>query len=78
MARMRRDVIGLNRAVACALGVIWSSAGVAALFFGLTQSRWGLVVAGLLALGYALLWLRVAALKRLLMWSDLVHPWRAR
>ena len=78
MRHIQRDVVGVNRAVAFALAAIWLSAGAAAIFFGLMQSRWTLVVAGLFALGYSLLWLRVTARKRLLTWTDVVVPWRSR
>jgi hypothetical protein len=40
--------------------------------------RWVMAIAALLALFYALLWIRVAVKARLLTWSEIAAPWRAR
>jgi len=45
---------------------------------GLMYGRWLLGVIAVFALWYAILWFRVAARSRLLTWSELARPWRAR
>jgi hypothetical protein len=45
---------------------------------GLMYGRWLLGVIAAFALWYAILWFRVAARSRLLRWSEIARPWRAR
>lgn len=75
---IQRKLGNANRILAFVLAGIWLCAGFAAIAVGLAHARWVLAVAGALALGYAVLWLRVAARRRLLAWSELVLPWRTR
>jgi hypothetical protein len=75
---IQRSITGANRIVALALGLIWLSAGAAALAAGLLYGRWLLAGVAVFALGYAILWFRVVARSRLLTWSDLAAPWRVR
>ena len=65
-----------NRILAFVLAGIWLCAGLAAIAIGVVRERWVIGIAGLFALGYAMLWLRVAARRRLLTWAELVLPWR--
>src|SRR4051812_22683778 len=74
----RREISVVNRTVAFVLAVVWLCAGIGAVCLGFAQARWLVVVLGLFALGYALLWLRVAVRRRLLTWSRLIAPWRTR
>jgi hypothetical protein len=60
------------------LAFIWLAAAISAIVLGLTRARPTLVVLGAFALAYGLLWLRVAATRRLLTWSELAIPWRRR
>jgi hypothetical protein len=57
-----------NRYVAAALAAVWISAGVAALVLGVLRERWIPVVLAPLAIGYGLLWVRVAVTGRRLDW----------
>ena len=75
---IQRSVTGVNRIVALALGLMWLSAGAAALVAGVLYGRWLLAVVAACALWYAMLWFRVVARSRLLTWSALAAPWRAR
>jgi hypothetical protein len=68
----------INRFVAAILTLVWACAGVAGLIVAFTQGVWVAAVAGVFALLYAILWGRVATHARLLTWSDIVTPWRAR
>ncbi len=68
----------MSRFVAGALGVIWAGAGMAGLVLAYDYDRWLIAVPALFALAYAVLWFRVTACARLLRWSDIVAPWRAR
>jgi hypothetical protein len=68
----------INRVAAGILAFVWAGAGIAGLVIGYVHGRWLVAVPALFALWYAGLWLRVAAQARLLSWSDVVRPWRAR
>jgi hypothetical protein len=74
----RRELSSVNRMVALVLAVIWLCAGIGAIVVGFMQARWLVVVLGVFALWYALLWLRVVSRRRLLTWAELVVPWRTR
>ena len=78
MRPIRRELSGVNRMVALALAVIWLSAGIGAIVFGFIHARWLVVVLGVFALSYAMLWFRVASRRRLLTWAELFVPWRMR
>jgi hypothetical protein len=73
-----RKLSKAERIVALCLAAIWIAAGCAALGLALVHSRWFTVVVALAAVGYGIAWLRVAWLARLLTWSELFMPWRAR
>lgn len=75
---IQRTLDGANRVLAFVLAFVWLTAAIAAIVFGLARATPTLVVLGALALGYGLLWLRVAATRRLLTWSELALPWRRR
>lgn len=78
MVSIQRSVTGVNRIVALALGLMWLSAGAAALVAAVLYGRWLLAVVAVFALWYAMLWFRVVARSRLLTWSELAAPWRVR
>jgi len=68
----------VDQTVATILGAIWLLAGFAGIVVGIMQAHWQPIVLGSGALWYASLWLRVAARRRLLTWSELAVPWRTR
>jgi hypothetical protein len=72
-----RRVVGLNRAAALLLAIVWLCGGMAAVYFGFAGSRYALAGCGVFAIWYAVQWLRVALRSRLLSWRELVAPWRA-
>jgi hypothetical protein len=67
----------LERLIAAGLSAVWLSAGCAALYIALTNSRWLIAALALLAVGYGAAWLRVAFRARPLVWHELVAPWRS-
>lgn len=75
---MRSNVGQVNRFVALILALVWACAGVLGLVMAYVYGRWVMAIAALLALFYALLWIRVAVKARLLTWSEIAAPWRAR
>ena len=66
------------RIVGGALAAVWLAAGVAAVAVAGLTSRWVLLVPGLFALWYGLVWSRVARQGRLLRGRELWAPWRAK
>ena len=72
----RNQIHGVNRATALALALVWLCLGGAGVVIGVIEQRWVLIAVALTAMGYAVLWLYVAARSRLLTWRQLVAPWR--
>ena len=72
----RNTVLGINRATAIALAIIWLCAGGTGVFVGLREQRWLLAAVAIAAMWYGVLWLYVAARSRLLTWRELITPWR--
>ena len=75
---MRTKLSYINRFVAMILALVWACAGVAGLVVAYVSGRWVIALVALFALWYALLWVRVVAHARLLAWSEVATPWRAR
>jgi hypothetical protein len=75
---MRGKLGRINRAVAAVLALAWACTGIGALVALYVSGRWVLALAALFSLWYATLWARVAARARLLTWSEIATPWRAR
>jgi hypothetical protein len=75
---MRTKFSSINRFVAAILALVWASAAVAGLVVAYVSGRWVLLLLALFALWYAVLWVRVVAQARLLTWSEVATPWRAR
>jgi len=75
---MRTKLGSINRLVAVILALVWACAGVAGLVVGYVYGAWMTAVAAVFALWYAALWVRVVAQARLLAWSEVATPWRAR
>ena len=73
-----RKVVGLDRATAVLLATVWLCGGMTGVYFGFLGSRYALAGCGVLAIWYAVQWLRVALRSRLLSWRELIAPWRAR
>jgi hypothetical protein len=68
----------IDRAVAAILSLVWACAGIAGAVAAYTTGRWVLAIAALFALWYAALWAQVVARARLLTWTQIAVPWRAR
>jgi hypothetical protein len=68
----------INRLVAVVLALVWGAAGFAGLVVAYVFDRWVAAVAAVFAFWYALLWIRVVIQGRLLTWSEIAAPWRAR
>ena len=68
----------VNRFMAAVLACVWSAGGLAGLAAAFLTGRRPLALAALFALGYALLWARVAIAGRLLKWNQIATPWRGR
>jgi hypothetical protein len=73
-----RRVAGVNRFIALVLAFLWLSAGVAGIAIAIRDGNVLLGFVALFALFYATLWLRVSARSRLLTWTEVAMPWRAR
>jgi hypothetical protein len=71
-------VVAHNRLVAVILAVVWACAGVAGFVVAFIYGRWVAALVAFFALWYAVLWIRVVVQARLLTWSDVATPWRAR
>ena len=63
---------------AAVLALLWSGAGIAGLVAAYLYDRWLIAAAAVFALGYGLLWIRVAARGRLLDISRDFRPGRPR
>jgi hypothetical protein len=74
--RATRHLSKLERALAAFLALVWIVAGLAALYVAVLRSRWALSLCALIAIGYGLVWTRVAVLSHLLTWPRLLKPWR--
>jgi hypothetical protein len=75
---MRTKLGHINRFVAVILALGWAGGGVAGLVAAYVSGRWLVALAALFALWYAVLWARVVVHARLLDWSEVATPWRAR
>jgi hypothetical protein len=76
---MRRNgkLTRIERRLAAALSAVWLSAGCAALYIALANSRWVMTALASVAIVYGAAWLRVALLARRLGWPELIAPWRS-
>jgi hypothetical protein len=75
---MRSKLGSINRLVAVILALVWGCAGIAGLVVAYVYDRWVAAVVALFAFWYAVLWVRVVVQARLLRWSEVATPWRAR
>ncbi|MDQ2928948.1 MAG: hypothetical protein M3R22_12445 [Pseudomonadota bacterium] len=76
---MRQRVLRrYERLLAGLLGLVWIGGGIAALVIGIARSGWAVIAMAVLAAGYGVVWLRVAARARLYEPGELLMPWRAR
>jgi hypothetical protein len=66
------------RIVGALLAMVWLCAGVAALFAGANAQRWLLILVGLVALWYGVIWVYVARQGRRLTTREALAPWRLR
>ena len=75
---MRTKLSPINHLVAALLALVWAGAAVAALVVAYVSGRRVVLLLALFALWYAVLWARVVVQARLLTWSEVATPWRAR
>ncbi|HEX9276511.1 MAG TPA: hypothetical protein VGA51_08970 [Casimicrobiaceae bacterium] len=75
---MRTKLGSINRLVAVILALVWACGGVAGLVVAYVYGAWMPAAAAIFALWYAALWVRVVVQARLLAWSEIATPWRAR
>ena len=75
---MKSSVTGVNRFIALLLAIVWLCAGMTLLVIAFVDRRALLALLGLIAIIYAMLWLRVFARARLVRFSELALPWRIR
>jgi hypothetical protein len=68
----------VNRAIALTLAVVWLGAGLAGIVLGLIKGHLLLALLALFAILFAVLWFRVVARSRLLIWRELLVSWRAQ
>jgi len=68
----------VNRAVSGVLALAWACTAIGAVVAAYLTGRRLLWLAAIFALGYAALWVRVAARGRLLRWTEISAPWRGR
>src|SRR5215510_11506863 len=66
------------RMMGALLAIVWLCAGVAALVVGATAQRWLLVLGGLVALWYGVIWVYVARWGRRLTLREALTPWRVK
>jgi hypothetical protein len=66
------------RIVSTSLAAIWLGAGAVGLIVGAVEHRWLIVIVGIAALWYGVIWARAARLGRRLAPREAVTPWRAR
>ena len=72
---MRRKIVGVHRAAAVLLVLVWFTAGSVGLFLGFAREAWLLAALSVCAIAYAAIWLRVVATRRLLSWREVLFPW---
>ena len=75
---MHTKLGSINRLVAGILALVGACAGVGGLVVAYLYGAWVAAVAAVFALWYAALWIRVVVHARLLAWSEVAMPWRAR
>jgi hypothetical protein len=75
---VRTGIGPVNRLAAAVLALVWAAVAVSGFVVAYVSGRWVLLVVALFALWYAALWVRVVVQARLLTWSEIATPWRAR
>jgi hypothetical protein len=66
----------VSRIVSGILAIVWLSAGCTAVVLSVGAAPWPLGVAGVLALWYGLLWVRVMRFGKRLTVREALMPWR--
>lgn len=66
------------RIVSASLAAVWLCAGVVALVAGVMERGWLLIVVGVAALWYGVIWVQVARRGRLLTSREALMPWRLK
>jgi hypothetical protein len=66
------------RIVGALLAMVWLCAGVIAIIAGATAQRWLLILVGLMAVWYGVVWAYVARHGRRLTTREALTPWRLR
>jgi hypothetical protein len=75
---VRTKIGPVNRLAAAVLALVWAAVAVSGFVAAYVSGRWGMLLVALFALWYAGLWVRVVVQARLLTWSEIATPWRAR
>ena len=73
----RRHSTRTTQIVASLLAVAWLCAGIAAIVLAIVARRWLFALAGVGALWYGVLWVRVALEGRQLNGREALMPWRS-
>lgn len=64
--------------VSASLAVVWLCAGVVALVAGVVEQRWLLILVGVVALWYGVIWVHVARQGSQLTPREALMPWRVK
>jgi hypothetical protein len=75
---LRHQSLRTVRIVGASLAAVWLCAGSAALVLGVITQHWLLVLVGLAALWYGVIWVCVARQGRQLTAREALMPWRLR
>ena len=71
MMPLQRELRGAHRNIAVLLALVWLAGGASGVLIGVVQQRFGLLIVGVLAIGYGLLWSQAVRRGRLLTWTSL-------
>jgi hypothetical protein len=75
---LRHESPRTARIVGALLAMVWLCAGVIAIIAGATAQRWLLILVGLMALWYGVVWVYVARQGRRLTTREALTPWRLK
>lgn len=76
MSIARKHFSTADHWVAFGLTFVWMAAGIIAIVLGFNRGHWIMIVVGIFALGYGILWLRAVRTGRRLTSREALWPWR--
>ena len=76
MTRLSRESPRTLRIVGGFLAAVWLAAALGVLITAALTERWSLLVLGIAALWYGLVWIKMARLGRRLTAREALRPWR--